>query len=151
MAICFHGEGEILLKEDKTKEFIDKFIELSKSYDENTNFSCNENNLFKFNNYARHYFMVDLKELLNQNIDSIKCGQIWFSCYDEDCFNDEEGFPFMHFFEMKKGVFYEQTLYKRLSFGWEDGRYEMSEEEINNIKNETFTTSSYESPDGLPF
>ena len=30
MAICFYGDGTILLKKKNAKEFVDKFIELAK-------------------------------------------------------------------------------------------------------------------------
>lgn len=49
--------------------------------------------LLEFETYARHYFMSNLIEMLEENIEDVECGNIWFSCHDEDS-SDEEGFSF---------------------------------------------------------
>ena len=49
--------------------------------------------------------------------DSVECGNIWFSCHDEDS-SDEEGFPFINFVEISNGKLYKQTLYRRLPCDW---------------------------------
>lgn len=154
MAICYHGDGKLLLNADKEKEFTEKFMKLAKLYDEEMmflKFSCNENNLMEFSNYARHYFINDLIDMLNENIDCIKCGEVWFSCYDEDSFNDKEGFPFMEFYEIKDGILYEQTLYKRLTLGWERGKYENCDEVLDENHEITTQLDSEPKSDDLPF
>jgi hypothetical protein len=117
MAICFHGNGTILLKKENAKKFVDKFIELAKQYGTDDKITCEKDVLLKFETYARHFFMSDLIEMLKENIENVECCDAWFSCDDEDSF-DDEGFPFINFIEISNGKIYEQTLYRRLPCDW---------------------------------
>lgn len=117
MAICFYGDGTILLKKENAKEFVDKFIELAKQYKTDDKITYKKDVLLEFETYARHYFMSNLIEMLEENIEDVECGNIWFSCHDEDS-SDEEGFPFINFVEISNGKLYKQTLYRRLPCDW---------------------------------
>lgn len=66
------------------KEFGEKFKELQDKFDKSGRFLCDNDGLIQFVNYARHYFMSDCKQLIEDNLDSIEEGRLWFNCDDED-------------------------------------------------------------------
>lgn len=170
MAVCYNGDGSIVLKQDFTKEFSDKFTKLAIPFDEKMSFMCNDKGLLQFMIYARHYFVWELIELLEENVEMIDSGRLWFSCYDEDSMCDDEGFPFIIFIEIKDGKVYNQSLNKRLPEEWmfyntdqewfdnERNKKEKEEQELmEKIEEERKNQSQIEmkqsdnNDDGLPF
>lgn len=117
MAVCFDGHGSIRLKKETAQEFADKFKELLGKYDGDGKFMCNEDGLLQFKNFARHFFMSDCKQLIEDNIDKIIDGRLWFNCDDEDGSCDNP-FPFAFLVEIVDGKVYEETLETRLPYDW---------------------------------
>ena len=118
MSICFTGYGSITLKKETAQDFADKFKELLSKSDENARFMCNEEGLLQFESYARHYFIDECKALIENNIEKINEGRIWFNCDDEDG-NPNAPFPFRILIEIVDGKLYEESLNTRLDMGWE--------------------------------
>lgn len=115
MAICFHGEGEIILKKETAKEFAEKFKQLSEKYDKETVFTCSEEGCLNFKNYARHFFMGECQNLIEENISSIIFGRLLFTCYDEDG-SVNKPFPFFIMNEIVDGNLYSEALHTRLPY-----------------------------------
>jgi len=118
MSICFNGRGNIRLKKETAKEFTDKIEGLLKKCNEHSFKYDSDKNVFYFDNYARYTFMEDCKQIIEDNIDLIEEGKIFFVCDDEDG-SVENPFPFMIMYEIVEGKFYEETLKSRLPFDWE--------------------------------
>ena len=116
MSICFHVNG-IILMNDKNSDFIKEFGELCLKYDDTCLFQMNDSGSLKFKLYARHYFMNDFKDLVNDKIDSINSGQIHFSCTDEDG-SLNHPFPYYVYVEICEGNFFEQVIETRLPYDW---------------------------------
>ena len=123
MAICYHSDGKIVLNKETSAEFVKGiapiFDKYKNDYDKKDDYKLIKDKLFTFSNYRRHFFVWDIKEYIEANVDKIDSAQLWFRCDDEDCFDDEHGFPFLMFDEVKDGKLYEQTLYRRLYSDWE--------------------------------
>lgn len=117
MSVFFDGHGTIRLKKEKASEFADKFKELSGKYDRDGKFMCSEDGLLQFKNFARHFFMRDCKQLIEDNIDKIIDGRLWFKCDDEDGSCDRP-FPFAFMFEIVDGKVFEENLETRLPYDW---------------------------------
>lgn len=117
MSVFFDGHGTIRLKKEKASEFADKFKELSGKYDRDGKFMCNEDGLLQFKNFARHFFIKDCKQLIEDNIDKIIDGRLWFKCDDEDGSCDRP-FPFVFMFEIVDGKVFEESLETRLPYDW---------------------------------
>lgn len=117
MAVCFDGHGTIRLKKETAKDFADKFKELLGKYDGDGNFMCNDDGLLQFKNFARHFFMRDCRQLIEDNIDLVEDGRMWFKCDDEDGSVDNP-FPFAVMVEIVDGKVYEETLNTRLPYDW---------------------------------
>lgn len=119
MAICFHGNGIIKLSDVSTDIFKDRLIELIKEYDRFCEIDYEEEyKVLEFKNYARHYFMDDIKKLISENKSCIHSGKLYFTCYDEDPF-DADGFPFHFYIEIDGGEIFEQKLMTKLPSYWE--------------------------------
>lgn len=118
MSICFHGSGTIKLKKENKDEFAKKFLEIAKPYDSNMSFMCNDDGLLQFINYARHFFMSDISDMLEKNVEMIDFGSLEFICYDED---GSPKNPFSHIItlEIVDGKVYEESLDTRLPCDWE--------------------------------
>ena len=116
MSICFHVNG-IILMNDKNSDFIKEFGELCLKYDDTCLFQMNDSGSLKFKLYARHYFMNDFKDLVNDKIDSINSGQIHFSCTDEDG-SLNHPFPYYVYVEICESNFFEQVIETRLPYDW---------------------------------
>ena len=117
MSVCFHGYGSIRLKKETAQEFADKFKELLEKYSGNKKFMCNEDGLLQFKNFARHFFMSECKQLIEDNIDKIIDGRLCFNCGDEDGSCDRP-FPFYVLVEIVNGKLFEETLETRLPGDW---------------------------------
>ena len=113
MAICFKGNGVIFVKKEKIEDFSNDFEELQKKYDGFGKCMHREDGLFQFLNYARHYFMPDVKELLEKYAEWIVAGRLWFDCDDEDG-SVESPFPFSILIEIVDGKVFEEELKTRL-------------------------------------
>ena len=118
MAICYHGNGCILLKKETAKEFSDKFNEQMKKYIGRSDSMCNDEGLLQFKNYARHYFIDDCRKLIEENIEQVDEGRLWFNCHDEDG-SPERPFPQTILLEITGGKVYEETLHTRLNVDWD--------------------------------
>lgn len=121
MGVWYHGDGKIVLKKECADEFVKAVSQLFNDAHNNRGdeyYELVHGVFFKFSNYARHYFLWELIDIIKDNVDKIDSGQIWFNCDDEDCFNDEHGFPFIIFVEIKDGKVYEESLHRRLHSDW---------------------------------
>lgn len=119
MAICFHGYGSISLKKESAMKFADAFKDALEKFGNDNRYMCNEDGLFQFENYARHYFMEDCKQLIEDNLNDIIDGRIWFRC-DDAGGNSSNPFPFEIMIEIVDGKIYEEGLRTRLSSDWSD-------------------------------
>lgn len=117
MSVCFHGYGSIRLEKETAQEFADKFKELLEKYNGNKKFMCNEDGLLQFKNFARHFFMSDCKQLIEDNIDKIIDGRLWFKCDDEDGSCDRP-LPFVFMVEIVDGKVFDENLETRLPYDW---------------------------------
>lgn len=116
MSICFYSNGLILM-DNKNSDFINKFGDLCLKYDNNCLFKMNSENVIKFKLYARHYFMSEFEELVNEYINDINSGQIHFTCDDEDGSFDNP-FPNYVYVEICEGKYFEQSIVTRFSYDW---------------------------------
>lgn len=147
MAICFNGDGSIRLKKETAKEFTAKFKKLSEEYDSNSDLTCNDNGLLQFRNYARYSFISDCKQFIEDNVDSVKNGKVWFSCHDEDGSVDKP-FPFTVLLEVVDGKVYEETLHTRLPYDWD---FYNDADGFNESKDLTDSFNKFSDSDELPF
>lgn len=118
MAVCYKGSGKI---RTTTKELVDKFCELMQKYEGAKKITydyCDYGALIMFENYARHYFIQECKQLIENNIDNIIDGRICFSCNDEDGSPDNP-FPLVIMFEIVNGKLYEEVLHTYLPYDWD--------------------------------
>lgn len=119
MGVCFKSSGIILLKNDYKDSFIKGFLDIAVPFDDNIHYMSNDDGLFQFFNYARHYFMSEIIEYIRENIVMVDSCQIWFECDDEDDnSSDGSGFPFIVFVEVCNGKLYEECLSRRLPCEW---------------------------------
>ena len=119
MSICFIGHGSVILKDEKANDFADKFKALLDSYDkEGHKFNCGENGYLTFRAYVRHGFVNECEQLIEDNIDSVEAGRLWFECHDEDGSIDSP-FPFTVLIEITNGKVFEETLHTRVPYDWD--------------------------------
>lgn len=118
MAVCYNGNGKI---RTTNKEFVNKFRELMKKYEGSKNITydyCDYGALIMFDNYARMKFIVECKQLIENNIDNIIDGRLWFKCGDEDGSPDNP-FPCVIMFEIVNGKLYEEAINTHLPYDWD--------------------------------
>ena len=118
MAVRFNNRGKI---RTNTKEFVDKFRELMQKYEGSKNITydyCDYGALIMFDNDARVKFIDECKQLIENNIDYIIDGRIWFNCNDEDGSPDKP-FPMVIMFEIVNGTLYEEVLHTYLPYDWD--------------------------------
>ena len=119
MSICYNVRGNIVLEKETIKEVETKFSEIIKKYDNDCKFKIvEEHDLLSFKLYARHFIIGEIFDYLQDNIDKLYRGEIWFNCYDEDSFGDD-GFPFIIYIEVNNGKVEMQSLNRKLPYDWD--------------------------------
>lgn len=138
MSIDYNGKGTIVVKE--TKDFPLAAISLLKKYDPSASFMLSRGGVFKFMFYGRHEFIEEFNHLMENHMDSIVHGQIWYT-------TTEDSVPFEIFVEIAQGEITTQSLNKKLpcewlslvDVEWDDIREILVKEEPKNSNNDKDT------------
>ena len=139
MSISLSYDCLLTIKDNETTEkkidFITKLKDLFVKYNQNSGegFDYDNENALCFSLYARHYFMSDIINLLEEYKETIDKATLFCNA-DADDFPANEPFPFLTYVEVINNTVEEQTLYRKIDGMWSHYTYkQIQDAKENNI------------------